>query len=134
MTRLGYRLSDPTSRVGLLWNAFLLLALVAIGSFLLGTEVTTNELIVIDNAAAALIGAAIGIGLTPVFHLSERFRRIWSSLVVRAVVIGSVIFRGMALLETGQLASAPVLIGAITIAGGALLARVALYNRLQSAN
>jgi len=134
MTRLDYWLSDPASRVGLLWNAFLLLALVAIGSFLLGTEVTMSELIVIDNAAAALIEAAIGIGLTPVFHLSERFRRIWSSLVVRAVVIGAVIFGGMALLETGQLASAPVLIGAITMAGGALLARVALYNRLQSAN
>ena len=135
LSELSYRLSDPASLKGLLYDIALSVLFTGISIVLFLTDSGSESIVShpVQTVGVAGICFVAGIVGTSVFHRSERLRKLWSSNWIRFMIIFGLILCFQALLSGGYIIAAELLVGAISLMIGAIIMRTVLYVRRTSA-
>lgn len=129
MANLSYRLSDPASARGLLYEAIANLLLVGVVGYLIAFGGVTIRSVSAAAAAATVVCGAVGFILYPAILANERARRLWSHFGLRAMVIGVIIIGMSEAINRGLIDDAVVLLAAVGLLCGSIAGRAGIYVR-----
>lgn len=132
MSNLTYRLSDPASGWGLLFEATISLVLVGIVGLLIESESVEVTPVSPAAAAAVLVGGAAGFIVHPVFLASERARRLWSRFWVRVAVVGASAGGLSIAMDRGLIGDTITLLAAVGALCGSVAGRAGVYVRARA--